>query len=277
MKRLNPQSNTIIFGFDSAWANKSPGAICAVAYDDAGRVTFHEPCLVKFSEALEYINTKRRGYKLSLVAIDQPTVVPNATGSRPVDKVAASLVSFVGGGVQPANRGKASMFGEAAPVWEFLDDLKATQDPVKARFAKKGLFAMEVFPVTTLTALKPEFAKRRRIPKYNPVNRKKFKIQNWQAVLEVVEKTAKQFGIAGLSAWARKVDKDNRPRKSKQDELDATICLLAGLLWRAGSPGTSAMIGDTDTGYMITPITEETGERLKAAAREKNVPFLPAE
>jgi predicted RNase H-like nuclease len=45
-----------------------------------------------------------------VVTIDQPTMVPNPGGMRPVDKVAASLISWLGGGVQPANRSKKGMF-----------------------------------------------------------------------------------------------------------------------------------------------------------------------
>lgn len=34
-----PQTDTIIFGFDSAWSDESPGAICALAFDREGKVT----------------------------------------------------------------------------------------------------------------------------------------------------------------------------------------------------------------------------------------------
>ncbi|MEI7601546.1 MAG: DUF429 domain-containing protein, partial [Aestuariivirga sp.] len=103
MRFVSPQSSTVIFGFDSAWtdAPKAPGAICAIAFDDHGQVEFHEPRLVSFAEARVFIEALRQDFAVSIVALDQPTIVPNASGSRPVDKVAASLVSFVGGGVQP--------------------------------------------------------------------------------------------------------------------------------------------------------------------------------
>ena len=110
MDIVNPQSSTVIFGFDSAWtdAPKAPGAICTIAFGDRGQVEFHEPRLVSFADALAFIEELRQDFVASLVALDQPTVVPNAAGSRPVDKVAAALVSFVGGGVQTANRSKTA-------------------------------------------------------------------------------------------------------------------------------------------------------------------------
>ena len=142
MDLVNPQSSTVIFGFDSAWtdAPKPPGAICAIAFGDRGQVEFHEPRLVSFAGALAFIEELRQDFVASLVAIDQPTVVPNAAGSRPVDKVAAALVSFVGGGVQPANRSKIGMFCDNAPIWSFLSELEATEAPSRHALHVPAIF-----------------------------------------------------------------------------------------------------------------------------------------
>src|SRR5208283_1737501 len=54
---------------------------------------------------------------ITLIALDQPTVVPNSTGMRPVDRVAASLAGWLGGGVQPANRGRLGIFSSSSPIY----------------------------------------------------------------------------------------------------------------------------------------------------------------
>ena len=91
----------IYIGFDSAWADnpKAPGAICAVGTEDGGPVRFYEPQPVSFDQALRFIRDVRSDNGTTLVALDQPTVVPNLTGMRPVERVAAALVSWLGGGV----------------------------------------------------------------------------------------------------------------------------------------------------------------------------------
>ena len=202
-----------VIGFDSAWtdAPKAPGAICAVVYDAEGRVRFHEPELVSFTQAHAFIERARRNVSLCLVALDQPTIVPNASGSRPVDKVAASLVSFVGGGVQPANRGKTGMFCDDAPIWPFLYALGATQDPVAARQAEAGLFVMEVFPALALPSLSDRFSGRLMTPKYNPAKGRKFKREDWEAVASTVAALASAFGVpemaagpTGCGGWTRR-------------------------------------------------------------------------
>lgn len=274
MDFVNPQSSTIIFGFDSAWtdAPKAPGAICAIAFDDRGQVEFHEPRLVSFAEARAFIKTLRQDFAVSLVALDQPTVVPNSAGSRPVDKVAASLISFVGGGVQPANRSKIGMFCDDSPVWSFLADLNVTQDPIEARAARAGHFLIEVFPALALPALNEDFAQRLRAPKYNPQNRKKFRLEDWRSVARVVQATAEGFGVSGLADWSDRMHALTQPRKSDQDRVDAALCALIGLAWRAGPVASSAMLGDLNSGYMVTLMSDITRPRLEQAAIRRSVP-----
>jgi hypothetical protein len=84
-------------GFDSAWADnpKAPGAIAAVCLDDQERCTIHPPRLASFDQALAFIDDLSDPAGLSLVALDQPTIVPNAMGMRPVERAAASLISWL--------------------------------------------------------------------------------------------------------------------------------------------------------------------------------------
>ena len=196
MKLLNVQRDTIIFGFDSAWAGNASGGICSIAFDAQGNPDFCEPLLVSFDEALDFIEAEREGYQLSLVAIDQPTIVPNREGSRPADKVAGSVISFAGGGVQPANRSERNefIFGDDAPIWRFISQLDAAQEPIEARSAASGHFLIEVFPAMALLALNSDFYQRRGAPKYNPANRIKFQLEHWQAVARTVAATAQEGG-----------------------------------------------------------------------------------
>lgn len=68
-----------------------------------------------------------------------------------------------------------------------------------------------------------------------------------------------------------------KPRKADQDRLDATICALVGIIWRAGPAEGSAMLGDLGHGYMVTPISPLIRLRLEAAAARQDVPFHVAD
>lgn len=176
----------IYIGFDSAWTDnpKAPGAICAVSIGNGHPVRFHSPQLVSFDQALAFIKNVRSGDEATLIALDQPTVVPNLTSMRPVERVAASLVSWLGGGVQPSNRQRKGMFCDASPIWRFLRMLNAREHPEEARLATNGLYVMEVFPALALASLGNEFFGRLCAPKYNPARTKNFRLTDWNRIAE---------------------------------------------------------------------------------------------
>lgn len=262
-----------IIGFDSAWTDKAsaPGAICIISRRN-GRWTFKPPRLTTFGQALTAIQAESE-HDYRLVAIDQPTIVPNACGSRPVDKIAASVISFVGGGVQPANRSKLGMFDDAAPIWKFKQALDAIEDPEQARAADKGLFVMEVFPALALPSVEPRLYARYGAARYNPANRKRYRHQDWLTVVDAVDRWADELQVGGAAEWCHSHRHLPTPRKGDQDLLDAVICALIGLTWRVRPRDSSLMIGDLKAGYMITPVSSEVRTRLVSAASYRGVEF----
>lgn len=259
---------TSIIGFDSAWTDqvRAPGAVSIIRVVEGRPTEFVPPRLSSFTQAITIIEAERRDYDRCFIALDQPTLVPNATGSRPVDKVAASLISWVGGGVQPANRSKKGMFDDDAPVWAFKNALGATEDPEGARDAESGLFIAEVFPALALPSLAAEFCGRLMGPRYNPERRKTFRIDHWNSVLRCAATVGDTFGIAGVSAWCEQHRLTNPPRKADQDLLDGVLCALIGHLWLFGPRSHTLMIGDLDNGYMVTPAVGDARTRLQLAA-----------
>jgi predicted RNase H-like nuclease len=267
--RRKSRGNHIIFGFDSAWANnpKSPGAITAVAFGIDGTTEFLPPVLVNFDQAEEWIQRQRSGFDYALVAIDQPTIVPNASGMRPVEKVAGSLVSFVGGGVQPANRKPEGFFEDQAPIWQFLSKLGARQAPEEARVANEGLFLIEVFPALALPSMNERFAERLAGPKYNPKQKKAFSIRDWGDVCRTIIDVAAEFQVFSVVEWLEEMELKTNPTKADQDMLDAVICCLIGVVWKYAERGRSVLIGDTNFGYMVSPVSPPNLERLRKKAK----------
>lgn len=264
---------TSIIGFDSAWTDqvKAPGAVSIIRVVEGRTTEFVPPRLASFAQALTIIEAERRQFDRCFIALDQPTIVPNATGSRPVDKVAASLISWVGGGVQPANRSKKGMFDDDAPVWAFKQALGATEDPEGARDADSGVFIAEVFPALALPSLATEFCGRLMAPRYNPGRRKTFRIEHWNAVLNCVSAVGAGLKIPDLAAWCEKHRLNMPPSKADQDLLDGVLCALIGYMWLFEPRSHSLMIGDLDTGYMLTPAAGEAKLRLQAAAATRGV------
>jgi predicted RNase H-like nuclease len=78
-----------VIGFDSAWTDnaKAPGAVCAIRCDHHGHLSSSDPLLASFDQAFDFIAAEQSGSDVCVVALDQPTIVPNLGGMRPVDKV----------------------------------------------------------------------------------------------------------------------------------------------------------------------------------------------
>lgn len=264
---MRPYPSVVFVGFDSAWTDKAnaPGAICSVSYEDGRFTSFEPPRLVSSTQALDFIHAVHAAGP-TLVAIDQPTIVPNATGMRPVDRIAATLVSWLGGGVQPANRGKIGMFDDAAPIWFFLAALNGTEDPERARTANEGLFYFEVFPALALASIGDAFFGRLAGPRYNPTRKKTFRLEHWHGVLRAVAADALRMGCGPLAGWCDQLGAVGRPRKADQDRLDAAICLLIAIRWRLEGPADCMLIGDLRTGYMVSPAAAVVRQRLGITA-----------
>ena len=260
-------------GFDSAWTDKknAPGAICALVMEGNRPVQFHEPRLATFAGALDFIATVRSQSGATLVALDQPTVVPNMTSMRPVERVAASAVSWLGGGVQPSNRGKMGMFCDASPIWKFLADLEANEAPEESRVSNKGLYLIEVFPALALPSLESAFFGRLMAPRYNPARKKTFRLAHWESVAEAAANQFEAFGSLEAQQWCAFEAQRELPKKADQDRLDAMLCLLIGLHWRLGPRSSTMLLGNLSEGYMVTPCSEAMRERLASAAERCGV------
>jgi len=86
------------------------------------------------------------------------------------------------GAVQPANTGRTDMFGEKAPVWQFLNRFGGPADPFEP---VEGTRVIETYPVLVMIALGwmlPDSRPKGRLPKYNPERRPPFSISDWQHV-----------------------------------------------------------------------------------------------
>lgn len=263
--------NEAFVGFDSAWADKQPGALVHASFRANKLLSCSTPKPVHFDEAQEIICKLKLKHDHVLVALDQPTLVPNPKGMRPVERVAASLISKLRGGVQPANQNRPQFVSDA-PIWRFLEQLGARQDPPASRAGKPGLYLVEVFPALALPALEPQTFERRYAAKYNPKNRRTFCISDWCLVCNAVARHARELGLQSLAEWSICAS-GKRPDKSLQDKLDAIICLIIAIQWRRSDSDKVALIGDGCSGYMVTPVSTDTKRILKQAADKIGVPF----
>lgn len=267
--RKSNNKTTLLVGFDSAWTPNNRGAIVGVFHKRDG--TFRElnqPQIANFTEASKVIFDWQsiENPAETIVLLDQPTIVKNATGQRPVENIVASPVSLRYGGVQPANISKVTMFGPSAPIWLFLNQFGGAANPLKS-IAETKVF--ESYPVLAMIALGwilPDKRATGRLPKYNPRNKKNFSIDDWRYVCGQLSNDIAKRNLSMLSAWLIDMKSNPAPNKADQDCLDACICLLVAL--HIAEFKDYLMVGDTDTGYIVAPF--ENGLRKELSIRCEN-------
>jgi predicted RNase H-like nuclease len=252
---------TLLVGFDSAWTPTHSGALVgALCLDDGTFRALGPPRVADFREGEEVILAWQAEHtpRTTLILLDQPTIVPNATGQRPVEGIVASPVSARRGGMQPANTGRLAMFGKDAPVWPFLARFGGPAEPLAPMI---DTCVFETYPVLSMIALGwslPDVRALGRLPKYNPTRKKTFALSDWQHVCEHASSAFGARALTELVAWLDRAATLSSPRKTDQDGLDACLCLLVGLHLAEG--GQCLVVGDRQTGYIVVPY----GERLRA-------------
>lgn len=244
----------LLVGFDSAWTAHNSGALAGVLRQDDG--SFRElgpPRVADFDEAERIILGWQENLAPSktFVLLDQPTIVKNPKGQRPVENIVSSPVSLRYGGMQPASTLRVEMFGESAPIWPFLNRFGGPADPLKPL---GDTLVFETYPVLAMIALQWALPDRRtsgRLPKYNPERRKTFAIGDWEHVCRLASRGFLERGIRELSIWLDDCSAKPRPRKTDQDCVDACLCLLVAL--DLAEQNDCLIVGDQATGYIVVP------------------------
>ena len=255
----------LLVGFDSAWTPKKRGAIvAALQRDDGSILELGNPQNVNFREAESAIRNWQyeKSPASTMILLDQPTIVSNGTGQRPVENIVSSSVSLRRGGMQPANTSRADMFGEAAPVWAFLTKFGGAADPLSVASFEAAVF--ETYPVLAIIALgwlREDSRIAGRLPKYNP-ERKSFSAEDWRYLCTEASRAFRERGLVGTARWIDEVHDGGRPRKADQDKLDACLCLLVAL--HLAERRDCLMVGNCQTGYMVGPHCADFQKELEA-------------
>ena len=246
---------TLLIGFDSAWIATRSGAIVGVLQlDDGAWKDLGPPRNVDYRDAETTILEWQAQHlpTTTIVLLDQPTIVNNRAGQRPVENLVGSPVSLRYGGMQPANTAREAMFGRSAPVWSFLSRFGGPADP-QAPATETMIF--ETYPVLTIIALGwtlPDARAAGRLPKYNPARRRTFSNQDWRHVCGLAASAFRERGLMRIVTWMDHAATSSSPRKNDQDGLDACLCLLVAL--HLAERRDCLMIGNLETGYIVVPL-----------------------
>jgi predicted RNase H-like nuclease len=129
---------------------------------------------------------------------------------------------------------------------------------------------LETYPVLAIIALGWTLPDKERdagrLPKYNPERRKTFAIADWAHVCRAASMKLAAEGAPDLAAWAESAATKSKPVKGDQDQLDASICLVAAL--HLAKRRHALFVGCCATGYIVVPDSEVLRNELERRCAE---------
>ncbi len=245
------ERDAIFLGLDLAWSRNNPSGLAAIGRD--GRlVSAPRADLCADAEILAWI--RAHAAPTMTIAIDMPTIVPNATGRRPCEASLAADFRRAHAGPHPANR-RNRWFADggraAALIAALRDDGFCERLDTTAR--EPGRTVFECFPHPSLVRLfgLPQ------IFKY-----KKKQGRSWETVLSewsryraALEDLRDAVPPLVLDAAVVPFAVDARGYKRWDDTLDAITCAYVASfawIWGIASPE-MRVYGDLTSGYIVIP------------------------
>lgn len=251
---------TLLVGFDSAWSNENSGSLTAALMADDNDITKEDSQPASLDEAILLIQKWQSDWnpERTIIAIDQPIVVSNTSGQRPVENIVSSIVGKHRGGVQPSSTSK-SYFSQDAPIWKFVDAFGGASDPT---VLSKPTSLIETYPTLHQIAMGytlPTETEKRRLPKYNPKSTN-FSRSDWKHVCSKLREDLEEIGFVTSSKKIKALGENTAPSKSDQDLVDSCFCLLTA---HSVATGKAMSVGTVKSGYMVVPHNKEVLDKLK--------------
>ena len=231
----------IFTGFDSAWSAANSGAICdLVLLEDGGLQVAADPVVASWDRAL--LRAKQQmDVDLQIWAVDQP--LGQCADGR--FRVWRALV-----------QSRLPAWAEGAPIWEFLSALDHNgylQDPMAIPGAVRGRFYFECYPHPAILGL----FDLDRILKYKVDHGND---RDWQELIRLLRSLdSAELPVRNIRSF---VPESLRQNKRNEDKLDAILSAYVAAYWWKFGVQRSTMIGDLDTGYIVTPYSPRTLEAL---------------
>jgi predicted RNase H-like nuclease len=209
----------------------------------------------------------------AIVAIDAPLIVRNKAGRRPCESVVSSLFGRFHAGAHSSNLSLPS-FREGPRGGRLAQLLELDVDPAFEPHAevRRGI---EVYPhpaTVTLFGLERVIPYKQK-PGRTPDQRRVAMLQLVDH-LDSLESAVPPLRLRGCAAWNRAVGEiaaatTHAEMNRWEDAVDGVLCAYIGLhRWWYGDER-SAVIGDTETGYIVVPVDERVRETARRGGQRR--------
>ena len=264
------------FGIDLGWTTGASGLCCLSWNKDLqhiDRVALGH--LLSLDDILQWICDRLDSTESAVVAVDAPTIIPNATGMRVCDRLAHTYFGKYHAGCYPANLGRPfaqrtlevghrlELLGfrhnptlEPSELSPVLSNETAT-DSDSGAAQPSGRYQLEVFPHAAMLHL----FQLEQILKYKKgrlAERRVELVRLRDLIVDVFPALTPHFSDQiNFDAIAPAIPHKGKEMKAVEDQLDSLVCAYAAAHWwywgLEKNLGKNWVLGDRTTGYIVVP------------------------
>ena len=240
-------------GVDLAWGQTARTGLCLI---EGGRVTASDSVRTD-AEILDWLS--RLVEAPCVVSFDAPMVVRNPTGCRPCEKTLSRCFGTYQAGAHSSNRAMPSFRG-GSRAEKLAGKLRLNMDPGFSP-GDRVRRAIEVYPHPALVALfGMPITLKYKAKKGRSLESRHEAFRQLIGHLEGLRRADPPVEMACAPRWAHLCEVSTTSGSGAaldkaEDELDAFVCAYIGLhRWTHGDLH-SRVVGDVETGYIVTPVS----------------------
>ncbi len=237
-------------GIDLGWKSQ-PSGLCYLQLID-GKLELQDlDRQDSIANILAWVDNCVKENYSAIVAVDAPTLIPNATGSRLPDKLTHKHFGKYHAGCYPANLGLP--FAQRTVNFGLELESRGFLHAPTMEAQKPGRYQIEVFPHPAIVQL---FGLQR-ILKYkkgriSDRHLELTKLYNYIAdILPTLDPPLSTVPL--VDSFISSIPKTGAALKATEDKLDSIICAYVAAYWWYWGEQRNLVLGDASTGYIVIP------------------------
>ncbi|MDZ7966967.1 MAG: DUF429 domain-containing protein [Nostoc sp. DedSLP03] len=237
-------------GIDLGWRSQ-PSGLCCLEWIDGQLQLLDLDRKDAIADILTWIDRSVQPDEPAIIAVDAPTLIPNATGSRLPDKLSHKYFGKYHAGCYPANQNLP--FADRTINFGLELESRGFAHAPTIEPQKLSRYQIEVFPHPAIVNL----FNLERILKYKKgrLNERRLeliKLQNYLLdILPSFSPPLRPLRLGG--SFPSEIPTTSTTLKAVEDKLDSLICAYVAAYWWYWGEQRNLVLGDRTTGYIIIP------------------------
>ncbi|MEH2449665.1 MAG: DUF429 domain-containing protein [Nostoc sp.] len=237
-------------GIDLGWRSQ-PSGLCCLEWVDGQLQLLDLDRKDAIADILIWIDQSVKPDEPAIIAVDAPTLIPNANGSRLPDKLSHKYFGKYHAGCYPANQNLP--FAERTINFGLELESRGFAHAPTIEPQKLSRYQIEVFPHPAIVNL----FNLERILKYKKgrLNERRLeliKLQNYLLdILPSFSPPLRPLRLCG--SFLLEIPTTGAALKATEDKLDSLICAYVAAYWWYWGEERNLVLGDRTTGYIVIP------------------------